>query len=84
MKIDSIYILYENSGKYFNTYTEAYYNGKNKGYEKNVYYVFTPTMHRFSNTRELYDHSVVFFRNKYDADYLDLISRTLHKQLKLF
>lgn len=84
MKIDSIYLLFENSGKYFNSYNEAYFYGKDKGYEKNVFYVFTPTMKKFSTVRELNEHSQEFFRRTYDTDYLDLLSRTLHKQLKLF
>lgn len=83
MKIDSIYMLYENSNKIFNTYNEAYFYGKTKGFEKTVYYIFTPTMDKFKYTRDLYKFVENYFRNNYDCDYLNIISKKMFKQLKL-
>lgn len=83
MKIDNIYMLYKNSNKYFNTYSEAYFNGKKTGFEKTVYYVFTPTMKEFKYVRDLYKHAKEYFNSVCDSDYLDLFSRTMYKQLKL-
>ena len=83
MRIDNIYLLYENSNKIFPTYNEAYFNGKKVGLEKTVYYIFTPTMRKFKYVKDLYKHSQEYFKNSFDTDYLDIISKRMYKQLKL-
>lgn len=81
--IDEIFVLYENSGKYFNSYNNAYFNSKNAGCDRQVYYVFTPTMQKFKRVYELENACREYLRNCYDCDYLDIITKVRTKQLRL-
>lgn len=82
MKVDNIYILFENSSKYFKSYDEAYFNSKKPFQDKRVYYVFTPTMQRFKRVCEIENACRNYFRNVADCDYFDIITGQSSKQLK--
>ena len=84
MKLDDIYVMYENNGKYFNSYKNAYFNGKNSYKSTKVNYIFTPTMQSFKRVCELENAARRFFRTYYDCDYFDLIHGVLSKQMNLF
>lgn len=85
MKIDEVFILFKNSGKYFSTYEEAFKNGKYKpGQEKQVYYVFTPTMQEVKRVSELENVARKYFNKTFDCDYFDIFRKQLVKQFKLF
>ncbi|WGL31044.1 hypothetical protein [Dipodfec virus UOA04_Rod_680] len=82
MKLDSIYILYKNGNRYFNTYEEAYFYRKSHNRES-VYYVFTPTMQEFRHVGELYHHSKLYFNKNFGCDFYDIVNKTGFKQLQL-
>lgn len=84
MKVDNIFILYENSEKLFNSYDEAYFNSKKPFQLKSVYYVFTPTMQKFKRVCELEKACRDYFRKTADCDYLDIITGQCITQMKLF
>lgn len=84
MKLDEIYVLYENSGKYFKSYDEAYYNSKKPFMLKGVNYVFTPTMQKFKRVCELENACRSYFNRIADCDYLNVITGQSNKQIKLF
>lgn len=81
--IDEIFVIYENSGKCFSSYNSAYFNSKNPGCDRQVYYIFTPTMQRFKRVSELENACRQYLLNSYDCDYIDIISKIRTKQLKL-
>ena len=83
MKIDDIFLLYENSGQYFNSYDKAYFNSKKLGNQKPVYYVFTPTMQRFKRVCEIEKCCRDYFKNVTDCDYYDIFTKTGYNQLKI-
>lgn len=82
-KIDEIFILYENSEKYFGTYEKAYFNSLKPFQKKGVKYIFTPTMQSCKNVSELENVARKYFNKAYDLDYLDIITGQGTKQLKL-
>lgn len=82
MKIGEIYLLYEIGGKYFKTYSEAYFNRKYSC--KPVYYVFTPTMEKFRRVCELYRSARTYFNKLNDTDYFDINTMSGFKQKELF
>ena len=84
MKVDDIFLLYENSEKYFRTYDEAYYNSKKIGQNRQVYYVFTPTMQRFKRVCEIEKCCRDYFKNTTDCDFYDIFRGQGTSQLKLF
>lgn len=83
MKVDNIFILYENSSKIFKSYSEAYFNSKQPFQDKRVFYVFTPTMQRFQRVCEIEKACRDYFINVADCDYFDIITGVYSKQLKL-
>lgn len=83
MKLDEIYILYKNTGKYFKSYTEAYFNSKKPMQEKQVYYVFTPTMQEYKRVGELERGARNYFNRVLDCDFYDIVNRQAFKQLNL-
>lgn len=84
MKVDEIFVLYENSDKYFRTYEQAYFNSKKPFQCKTVYYVFTPTMLKYKRVCEFEKACRDYFNRTADCDYLDIITGQSFKQLKLF
>lgn len=84
MKVDNIFVLYENSEKYFKSYEEAYFNSKKPFMNKTVYYVFTPTMQKYKRVCELEKACRDYFNRVADCDYLDLFTGQSFKQIKLF
>lgn len=84
MLVDEIFVMYENSEKYFKSYDEAYYNSKKPFQNKIVYYVFTPTMQKFKRVCELEKSCRDYFNKVADCDYLDIITGKSSKQMKLF
>ena len=82
MNIDDIFLLYENSDKYFKTYDEAYYNSKKPFQKKLVYYVFTPTMQKFKRVNELENCARKYFNKTVDCDFYDIFTKQGSKQLK--
>lgn len=83
MNLDEIFLLYENSGKYFKSYEDAYFNSKKPFQEKRVYYVFTPTMQRFKRVGEIERASQNYFRKNADCDFYNIFTGEGSKQLKL-
>ena len=83
MKVDEIFLMYENSEKYFKSYEEAYFNSKKPFQQKQVYYVFTPTMQKFKRVCELEKAVRDYFKNTVDCDYFDIFRHVGSKQLKL-
>lgn len=83
MNIDEIFLLYENSGKYFKSYDEAYYNSKKPGQLKQVYYVFTPTMQRFKRVCEIENGARKYFNKVANCDFYNIFTKQGSKQLKL-
>lgn len=83
MKIDDVYLLYENDGKYFPTYEKAYFYRKSHN-RKSVNYVFTPTFEKFSRVSELYHHARQYFNRVGDMDYINVLNNTGFKQIQLF
>lgn len=82
--IDDIFVLFENSGKYFSSYKYAYLNSLNAGSNKQVYYVFTPTMQRCKRVCELENLYRKYFRENYDCSYFDMKTKTMVNQLNIF
>lgn len=83
MDAPAIVTIYKNSGKYFPTYKQAFFNGKITG-QKKVYYVFTPTMQESLKVGEhdtiyknyftkLYKSNIFDFENNISANQLSLI-----------
>ena len=77
--IDDIFVVYENSGKYFANYNVAYYNSKKPGNNSRVYYVFTPTMQKVKTVPELEN----LYRNYFNADYFDINKKEFTTQLSI-
>lgn len=82
MKLAKEYVLYENSGEYFNSYTEAYWHSKLSKIKK-VNYVFTPTMQICPRVNVLYKVARDYFRKCFNCDYLDPVSHCKYEQLSL-
>lgn len=80
--IDNIYVLYENSGKYFNSYDDAWKNHY-KSRIKKVNYVFTPTMQFCSKVSELEKCARNYFNSNFGLDYIDVLKASGYKQLKI-
>lgn len=83
MKVDKVFLLYENTGKYFKSYEEAYFNTRKPRTQKTVFYVFTPTMCKFKTVAELEAHSKDYFNRVCDCDFYDIFRRQGSKQLSL-
>lgn len=83
MHLDSIFVLYENSGKYFKSYEEAYFNSKKPCMQKQVFYVFTPTMQKFKRVCEIENASIKYFNRVADCDFFNIFTKEGSKQLKL-
>lgn len=81
--IDDIFVLYENSGQYFSSYDNAFYNSKNAGRSRVVYYVFTPTMQKFKKVCELENAYRKYFSKVIDCDFYNIFTKKGTKQLKL-
>lgn len=75
--------MYENSGKYFKSYEEAYFNTKKPKALKTVHYVFTPTMSLYKTVGELEKASKAYFNRVCNCDFFDIVNRTGFKQLNL-
>lgn len=84
MLVDEIFILYENSEKYFKSYDEAYYNSKKPFQQKQVYYVFTPTMQKFKRVCEIEKCCRDYFNKACDCDFYNLFTKQGSIQIKLF
>lgn len=80
--IDSIYVLYENGGKYFPDYESAWKNHY-KSRIKRVNYCFTPTMQLCKRVSDLERIARVYFNKSVGLDYYDVISDSGFKQIKL-
>lgn len=83
MNVDEIFVLYKNSGKYFKSYEEAYFNSRKPCMNKQVYYVFTPTMLEYKRVGELENASRKYFNKVADCDFYDIVHRQSFKQLRL-
>lgn len=83
MKVDDIFVVYENTDKCFKSYDEAYYNSIKPFQSKIVYYVFTPTMQKYKRVCELEKACRDYFNKVADCDYLDIITGQSCKQLKI-
>ena len=83
MKIDDVYLLYENDGKYFPTYEKAFFYRKFHN-RSNINYVFTPTFQKFRRVSELYHHARQYFNRIGDMDYINVLNNTGFKQIQLF
>lgn len=81
MKLDQIFVSYENSGKLFPSYEKAYFHGKTIGKEKTVYYIFTPTGERCKRVGELERVARRYFNKSFDCDFI--LGSTFYKQLKI-
>lgn len=81
MNVDRIFILYENSGKYFKSYAEAYFNTRKPRAQKTVYYVFTPTMCKYKTVSDLENASKDYFNRIVGCDFYDIFHRVGTKQL---
>lgn len=84
MKVDKIFVLYMNSDKYFDSYEKAYFNSKKPMQQKQIYYVFTPTMQKCKRVCELEKLCRDYFKQVHDCDYLDIITGQSITQMKLF
>lgn len=84
MLVDEIFLLYENSEKYFKSYYDAYCNSKKPMQQKQIYYVFTPTMQKFKRVCEIEKCCRDYFKNTTDCDFFDIFRGTGSSQLKLF
>lgn len=84
MKVDNLFLLYENSGKFFNSYNDAYYNSLKPMMLKQIYYVFTPTMQKFKRVCEIEKCCRDYFKNHTDCDYFDIFRNVGTKQLNIF
>lgn len=79
--IDEIFVLYENSGKYFKTYNQAYFNSKKPFAKKVINYIHTPTFTPHRRVSELEQYHRNYLENHFDCTYLNLSSKILSKQL---
>lgn len=79
--LDNIYILFENGGKFFNSYEDAWRNHYSSRIKK-VRYIFTPTMQYCKNVSELEHISKVYFNSAFGLDYIDVLKNSGYKQLK--
>lgn len=82
MNIDEIFLLFENSGKYFKSYDEAFNNSRKPFQEKQVFYVFTPTMQRFKRVGEIERACRNYFNKAVDCDFYNIFTGEGSKQLK--
>ena len=80
--LDEIYVLYENAGKYFNSYEVAWKNHYNSHIKK-VRYCFTPTMQLCKNVSELEHIARTYFNKSFGLDYIDVLKNSGYKQLKI-
>lgn len=83
MKIDDIFLLYENNDKYFPTYELAYFNSKRAGSSKRVNYVFTPTMAKYKRVCEIEKACRDYFNEVIDCDFYNIFNKTGYKQLQI-
>lgn len=83
MNVDNIFLLFENSGQYFKSYDEAYYNSRKPGMLKPVYYVFTPTMQKFKRVCEIEKCCRDYFNKVSGCDFYNIFTGEGSKQLKL-
>lgn len=82
MKLDDIYVCYENAGKYFPDYCSAW-NNHYKSMVKKVNYVFTPTQVLCKNVSQLYRCADKYFK-RFGFDYIDICNKSFVKQHNLF
>lgn len=81
--IDNIFVIYKNSDKFFPTYDDAWKNSRKPFQQKQVYYVFTPTMQECKRVSELENLYRKYFNKTVDCDFYDIINKKGTKQLKL-
>lgn len=82
--IDEIFVLFENSGKYFPDYNSAYFYGRNLPVSnRTVKYVFTPTMVSYKTVKELENAYRQYMNHTTGCDYFNLFTKEGSKQLKL-
>lgn len=75
--IDDVFVSFENNGKRFNSYREAYFNGLHHGGSKKVYYVFTPTDKLCSKVGDLHAE----YKKYFGCDYYDYKNKCMYEQL---
>ena len=80
--LDNIYVLFENAGKYFNSYEEAWKNHY-ISHVKHVNYVFTPTMQHCRKVSELEHIARVYFNKSFGLDYINVLNSFGYKQLNI-
>lgn len=80
--LDDIYVLYENAGKFFPTYNDAWKNTYTS-HSKTVRYCFTPTMQLCKRVSELENVARKYFNRSYGLDYMNVFTGEGHKQLKI-
>lgn len=80
--IDLDYVSFENNGKLFPTYAQAYYNGRNCG-NCRVYYYFTLTGQKFKRVCELENAFRKYCQLRTGFDYFDFKNNLGVKQLNL-
>lgn len=80
--IDDIFVVYENAGKIFPSYREAW-NNHYKSCRKQVNYVFTPTGKICKNVGELHRTADKYFKS-IDCTYIDVLNKNTINQLNLF
>lgn len=80
--IDLDYVSFENNGKLFPTYKDAYFNGQLHG-EKRVYYYFTLTGQKFKRVCELENAFRRYCQKTTGCDYFDFKNNFGSKQLSL-
>lgn len=76
--IDDIFVMYENNGKLFNSYTKAYYNSKHS-ISKKIWYIFTPTGKKCAKVGDL----VKAYKDYFGCDYYDYKNKCSYEQLSL-
>lgn len=82
MKVDKIFLVYENNGKIFNSYAEAY-NYSRRFTNKCIYYVFTPTMQRFKRVCEVEKACRDYFKGVTGFEYYNIFTNEGCQQLSL-
>lgn len=80
--LDDIYVLYENGGKYFKSYEEAWKNHY-VSHIKKVHYCFTPTMQLCKRVCELEKVARSYFNQSFGLDYIDVMTGSGYSQLKI-
>lgn len=83
MNVDEIFVLYENSEKYFKSYIDAFHNSQKPMQEKQIYYVFTPTMQKSKRVSEFERIARNYFNKTVDCDFYDIFRKKGSKQLNL-